>query len=270
MRALVRNQIFVRCSIAANAKCDIWFLHGFGDSGLSFREAFDAPLAKQFNFYVPDLPGFGVSPPSLGEPSLASLCGDLRGLIRELSGVRPVVLVGHSLMAIVATKLALQLNSQAVRLISVDGNLTSGDAFFSGLAQSYQDAATFYKFFADKIYADTAQTPLLHRYYASLRFCDPSTLWLLGRDGAEQSGVERSGQEFAALKCGKLYLWGEKSISPETRRFLQTQTFPNICLAGLGHWPMVEQPPFFYQLLQEDLLSNLPEGALLSGDNVER
>ncbi|MEM8927350.1 MAG: alpha/beta fold hydrolase [Bacteroidota bacterium] len=37
-------------------------LHGFGDSGLACIEVFESSLTKDFNIYVVDLPGFGVSP----------------------------------------------------------------------------------------------------------------------------------------------------------------------------------------------------------------
>ena len=41
----------------------LWFLHGFSDSGLAFREVLESSLADEFGLYAPDLPGFGASPP---------------------------------------------------------------------------------------------------------------------------------------------------------------------------------------------------------------
>ena len=72
------DQIFIRKSLIASARADLWFIHGFAESSFSFQEAFRSPLAKEFNLYVPDLPGFGVSPPHASFKSLDSIVGCLK------------------------------------------------------------------------------------------------------------------------------------------------------------------------------------------------
>jgi pimeloyl-ACP methyl ester carboxylesterase len=56
------ENIFLRTKKNPGAKGDIWFIHGFGDSGQCFKEVFSSGLARRFNIFVPDLPGFGASP----------------------------------------------------------------------------------------------------------------------------------------------------------------------------------------------------------------
>jgi len=159
--------------------------------GLSFREAFSSPLAEAHNLFVPDLPGFGVSPYQPGRSSLRDSARLLGDLIRKLSPNRPIVLLGHSLGGIIGTWLAAKLE-RVIAYLSIEGNLTRSDTFFSGLAAKAAVPQEFHSYFAGEIYKKMAANLPLQRYYASLRLADPRALLEWGKSGVEATGECRS------------------------------------------------------------------------------
>ena len=67
---MVQEGVFLRTHLNTKSSAHIWFLHGFGESSLSFEEAFFSELVESYSLFVPDLPGFGVSPPQSGRMSI--------------------------------------------------------------------------------------------------------------------------------------------------------------------------------------------------------
>lgn len=250
MKLRIENNIFIRTNIVLDARADIWFIHGFGESGMSFIEAFSSPLAKIYNFYVPDLPGFGVTP-FLGHNSdIRESCKLLRDLIRKLTSERPIVIVAHSLGGIIGTWLCQSFGEQIISYANIEGNLTEADAFFSGTARDFTSAKEFSCFFISKVFSMLGSSESLHRYYASVRFAQPEALLAWGKSGAAATGETKSGSEFAKLLNKKIYLWGDQSSSDPTRNFLKNNGLPNHCFEGSGHWPMIEKSHDFYTLLE--------------------
>ncbi len=254
MRILTENNLFIRAHKSPKGSADIWFVHGFGESGLCFREAFSSPLAEGYNLFVPDFPGFGVSPYQPGQDTVQDSADLLERLIQKLSPRRPIVLLAHSLGGIIGTWLAAKLD-RVVASISVEGNLTKSDTFFSGLAAKADSPQEFHSYFAGEIYKKMAADLPLQRYYASLRLADPRALIAWGRSGVAATGECRSGEEFAALKVKKCYLWGDKSTPKETWRFIEANSLPNRCFRGAGHWPMIDQTDKFYETVLNLIVS---------------
>lgn len=92
-------------------------LHGFGESLLSWRAAFDR-LAAGADVIALDLPGFGLSDkPATGygnERMAAAVIGAL-----DAMGVQRAVIVGHSMGGAVAVTLALQAPQRVTALVLV-------------------------------------------------------------------------------------------------------------------------------------------------------
>ena len=81
-------------------------VHGLGGAAANWTEL--APeLARRRRVLVPELPGHGGSTPLPAAPSLEPFA-DRVGLIAEHEGMLPTPLVGHSLGAVVALRLALR------------------------------------------------------------------------------------------------------------------------------------------------------------------
>ena len=67
---MVQEGVFLRTHLNTKSSAHIWFLYGFGESSLSFKEAFFSELVESYSLFVPDLSGFGVSPPQSGRMSI--------------------------------------------------------------------------------------------------------------------------------------------------------------------------------------------------------
>jgi len=248
---IVQEGVFLRSHRKQGGTAHIWLLHGFGESSLSFREVFSSELAASYSLFAPDLPGFGVSPPQPGKMSLEAAAGVTIDLINALSRNRPVLLVGHSLGSVIATRVARELGETVKGVFSIEGNLTRSDGYFSARAAEFDQADAFYRYFIDMIYERAAKSEAYQRYLASVRFASPQAMMGWGRSSAQLGEAGTHGSDFVSLECEKLYYWGTASTPEETRKFIATHDIPNRQYTGDTHWPMVETPDTCYQHMGE-------------------
>ena len=234
---------------------DVWFLHGFGESHVGFRDAFAHPLAERMRIFLFDWPGCGASPPrpaGLTIEDAAELCRDL---IESFSLSRRIVLVGHSVGGIIATRMALTGDHSPDLVISVEGNLTLSDAYFSGQAANFDEPESYYAWLRSKILEKAADDEVFRRYSCNLQLADPRTLWTLGRSVLDHPSP---GRDFVSLTCPSIYYWDPASTTDEAKQFLDGNGVRQRKLEGLGHWPMITSPSRFYAAVEQDVSSIVP------------
>lgn len=252
MEIKVRRNIFLRTSTIAQPKGGIWFIHGFGESGFSFSEAFTSPLAAQFNLCVPDMPGFGVSPYPATHPNQKQTADILYDLIQSVSGKRPVYFVAHSQGGLVATWLCQKMGAQVAGYVNVEGNLTKADVTFSGEAAKQSTPAACKAHVLEYVQTH-AQDESYWRYYASLRLASPDALLTWAKAGLEFTGEAKGGEEYAALPTRKLFIGGIKSHAPMTRHFIESHQLNHYYFEHSGHWPMIDATHEFYKRIEDFL-----------------
>lgn len=234
------------------ADTDIWFLHGFGESHLCFRDAFAHPIAERMRIFLFDFPGFGASPARPRGLTLEEAAQVCATLIVNFSLSRRIVLVGHSVAGIIATRVASMPHCSPRLVISVEGNLTPADAYFSGQAANFEEPESFYRWFQSKIRERARDDEVFRRYSCSLQFADPRTLWTLGRSVLN---FPSPGRDFQSLACPSIYYWDPASTTNDAKAFLAGNHIRQRKLEGLGHWPMVKSPCHFYAAVEQDVLS---------------
>ncbi len=249
MNISVYKNVFLRTSLTKKSKGDIWFIHGFGESGLSFIEAFDSSLPKDFNLYIPDLPGFGATPLPRGNLDQKKVMEIIHTLILELSGNRPLFLVGHSQGGLIATWLCQKLGNRVKAYINIEGSLTKYDITFSREASKKNSASECKTHILNFIREHAKNEESYWRYYASLIFATQDSLLTWARAGIDFIGNTKSGEEYVALEIPKLYLWGAKSCPEQTRDFLNTERLDQYCFNNSDHWPMIDENEEFYDLV---------------------
>jgi pimeloyl-ACP methyl ester carboxylesterase len=250
MEIMTHDDVFLRYS-TAEGEGDIWFIHGFGESGLSFVEAFDSPLAEKFNLYVPDFPGFGVSPHRPGAETIVDSTEVLCGLIGDISKDAPIFLVGHSLGGIIGTWTAERLSNKVRGYVSIEGNLTKADTFATSLTKGYEDPNAFHELLSGIATSQIAEDILFRRFLASLTLAHPSALLTWGKSCVEATGVTKAGAEFVALDAKTLYIWGDESIPNMTKDFVFSNEINNREIKGAGHWVMVDKSEECYRAIFE-------------------
>lgn len=239
--------VFLRTRQGTPQKSHLWFVHGFGESGFSFIESFAAQALKNYSIFVPDFPGFGASPPTAVPHDIQQSSLLLCDLIKRFSAGASVILIGHSLGGLLATKTALQMKEKISGLINVEGNLTKSDTFYSGKAAKANDPVLWKKEFAEQIYEAGLKQESIRRYYTSLKMVSPNSLQAWGKSGVVETGEELGGENFLKLSCPTLYIFGTKSISEPSRNFIMKNKIRFLEFPSSGHWPMLDETSRFYQ-----------------------
>jgi pimeloyl-ACP methyl ester carboxylesterase len=239
-------------------------VHGLGDSGLCFGEAFEAGRFPGFNLVAPDLLGYGHSSGASDEDyRFNSHVRRLWTVVDELD-LKSVCLVGHSLGGDLATLMAASQEGDRIRgLVNVEGNLTPDDAFISRLVVAAEECGDFLKWFRDDFMKGLVSEEWgkkwssCRRYYASLELCRPEAFLANAKEAYARSlplpGRSESviGAAFAEIEIPRVFCWGAESLSEDSRQFLHAAKIPNHRIDGTFHWPMVDQAEEFYAFLRE-------------------
>lgn len=242
MDIMATGNVFIRHSRPDNPEGAVWFIHGFGESGAVFTGAFASGLADRFSLFAPDFPGFGASPFLPGSASIAASEQILERLIDKLSGDIPVLLVAHSLGGIIGTHTAARLGARMHAYINIEGNLTADDTFVTRLSAGFVDAAAFKRHLIDLFLPRIADDEVLRAWFAELSAAHPEALLVWAKDCVAATGERTAAEEYRALGCRTLYLWGEKSIPKRSLDFLTDTNLAHRGFAGCGHVPMLERP----------------------------
>jgi len=242
-------------------------MHGLGESGLCFREAFDHLGSLDCNLLAPDNVGHGRSSAARdGDYSFRAQIARLTNLVSHLN-LRNLTVIGHSLGGILATHWPSTKGSTALDgLVNIEGCLTPSDTRFSKSAvQAYQacggDFGRWCSWFRDEFMEDLilggsrASLPWCRRYYASLSFCRPEAFLANALEIVERSrpvdgtAASQIGQTYASIPLPKVYCWGAGSLSEQAQGLLKGAGLRNRMFHTQSHWLMVDRPAEFYGFL---------------------
>ena len=254
MEIRIRHKLFIRTNQIKSGRQSIWFLHGFADSGLAYKEVFESSLNEEFNIYVVDLPGFGVSPINSDFISIkehATLISDI--IQEETSNQGKVNLVAHSLGALIGTWVCQNLKEKINYYFNIEGNLTEADSYFSSKPLKFKSAREFVASFKKEVFEIAKSEERYKRYYCSLRFAEPEGMRNWSLTSQEHIKENKCGIEFKELACKKVYIWGDVDTPKETQKFIQENGIPNELYKGIGHWHMVENSRQLYSDINEKI-----------------
>lgn len=252
MKIKILHNLFIRHNEIKQSNQSIWLLHGFGDSGLAYKEIFESNLASKFNIYIVDLPGFGVSPIHSEFLSINKQADLVASIIRqETEEQSKVNIVAHSLGGLIGTWICQKLNEKINYYINIEGNLTEADSYFSSKPLKYESAKQFAEVFKDEVFEIAKTQERYKRYYSSLRFASPEGMrnWSVTSQAFIKDN--KCGFEFNDLTCKKIYVWGDIDTPKETQEFIKLHKIPNRLYHGIGHWHMVENSTILYNDINE-------------------
>ena len=181
-----------------------------------------AEEGARFKLSVPDRVAAGAATVEDGALALEGFAEWLVRTIGQAANDGALGLVGHSLGAAIAVRAAGRLGGRVAGLFSIEGNLTKEDAYFSGLATSFDDPERFKQELLTWVGALSRQTaddgPSLARYHACLERASAEALWCLGRSAKAASRAGALGEEYRALPVPSLYYWSppERGAGAET------------------------------------------------------
>ena len=224
-------------------------LAGFGDGGEMFAPLQDTPLAEHYRLLPLDLPGFTGAPALSGQTSLEALAEVVHEVaVREDARV----LVAHSVASIIASLAAGRADSPVETIVSLEGNLTAEDAYFSGTAADYDDAEAFKTAFLARLEEMAETQPVVRRYVETVRHADPRALWELGCDARRFSETHIPG-DVLSRAADAIYVHNPDNCAPTSLQWLARSGMKAVVLEGASHWPSVDQPELLAQKILEAL-----------------
>lgn len=240
MEVALVNGLFARLAGPSDGPI-LLFVHAFADSSLAFTPLFETSLARRFRIVAVDLPGFGGTPRRNGIETLADHACVIAGVARSFGAMRPFGLVAHSVASMIAVDVARKMERSFAGLFSIEGNLTSADAYFSGRAADFDDPHEFKRQFLEEIWQLSQSKPVFRRYFAAAVTADPVAMWNLGRDARRLSTGDAPGRAYRAVQKS-LYYWSTENTTETSRRWIEKSSLAHRQFTDASHWPMVDQP----------------------------
>ena len=226
----------------------ILFVAGFGDNASMFDSMAGTQLANSYRLRPLNLPGFGAPP--LAEKTTLDLLAQTVAEEAVTHGAE--IIVAHSVASIIASLAAVQPNCPLRTIISLEGNITAEDAYFSGTAANYDGPDAFRTAFLDRLEEMAQATPIMRRYRNEVLKADASALWQLGKEARQFSANCVPGEVLKGA-AQVTYLYNPKNCPDSTIRWLKKNKMNRKILDGASHWPSVDQPQKLAQVIADAL-----------------
>ncbi len=242
----------------------ILFVHGLGDSGLSFEDVFNDQRFDNYNLVVPDFIGYGRSSGAADKKrySYDWHVKRLWKLVKKLK-LKNLIVVGHSMGGDLTTLLCHSDKASIIKkYINIEGDITQFDQTISRAAVQAHKGGRFDRWFESGLIKRIVFDNLGHLrsgrlYFASLSFCRPEALLenaieLVARnnklDGEFKSEI---GKIYSELTIPRVFCYGTDSLSKETIEFLKQNNLETKAFEGIGHCPMTDCSEEFYSFLYD-------------------
>ena len=254
--------LFVRHTELRSSRPVLLFVHGLGESGLCFKEAFESRDMSEYRLVVPDMMGYGRSS---GEPGgdycMESQIRRLWRLVDHLA-IDSLYVVGHSLGGDIGTFMASSDTEERIKgLVNIEGDLTPHDIFFSNKVVSAAEDGNFAEWFEKEFKEGIvlkgwgSRWSSCRRYYASLQFARPEAFLANAKEIYEKNQALPERQEgltgftYATLDIPKIFCWGSESLARGTLDFLEAASLKHRKFEPAFHWPMIDRAEQFYAFL---------------------
>jgi pimeloyl-ACP methyl ester carboxylesterase len=234
------------------------FVHGWQAEGAVWAPIVDA-LGSNVDAITVDLRGSGESRGAGGPYSLARYAADLRELIEALD-VAPVVLVGHSMGATVALRLAVDAPQLARGLVLIapvpasgGGYSPKGEAFLKATAGEPVAARNW----LSRTFAGTPDEAVLDRLCASAAKTDRATALESFEDWAHADFAEST----RSISVPVLVIAPERD-NPEVSETKVAALIPNarfVVLPGSAHYAILEKPREIAELIRASFETPAPQ-----------
>ncbi len=238
----------------SNAHADIWLIHGFTECSDSLKGIFGTSVVNQFNVFIPDLPGFGKSHFDEKYLDLNNVVVLLEQLISMHSAGNPLILLGHSLGATIATILTAKLDN-VILFLNVEGMLVEdiSDARSLTKASEFDSSVEFVEYMCSRLKAGADSNIDIKRYLENVKKSDLDIVHAWAMSSSVMLAGNNVDLVYRNLKCKKLYVHGEHTMARLELKHLESTKYDRVVIAGSGHWPMLEQPSEFWRAVGESV-----------------
>ncbi len=142
-------------------------------------------------------------------------------------------------------------------LITIEGTISYGECAFSGPAA----AATLHDFqeggfeaLRDWVYRMGSESEAHRGFYASLRQADPHAFHAHSLELVELARAGALADRLASLSIPQIYIAGvPDGVSQGSLQTLRAAEVPVVSIQSAGHWPFIDRPSQFCQVVAEFL-----------------
>ena len=263
----------------------VLLIHGLAGSSHTWRSV-QPRLAEGFDVIAPDLLGHGESAKPMGDYSLGAFASGMRDLLGAL-GVESATIVGHSFGGGVAMQLAYQHPELCDRLVLVGSGGLGREVSWLLRSVTLPGAEQLMPFVFPRFVADRGND--LGRVLSGFGLRAPrlGEMWrsyssLAGAPNRKafvrtiRNVIEPGGQTVSALD--RLYLaahvptlvvWGDRDdIIPVSHAYVAHEAIPGSrleILEGIGHFPHVEAPEQFLEVVRDFLVTTSRQRQAIAG-----
>jgi pimeloyl-ACP methyl ester carboxylesterase len=268
----------------------VLLIHGLAGSSKTWDDVIPL-LAEHYDVIAPDLLGHGESAKPLGDYSLGAFASGLRDLLAVL-GVGSVTIVGHSFGGGVAMQLGYQHPELVDRLVLVGSGGLGREVSWLLRVLTLPGAEYLMPLWFPRVLVDRAtelgralnRRDIRHprlaeiwRAYSSLAGAENRHAFVRTMRGVIDPGgqvVDASDRLYLAARVPTLIVWGDNDlIIPVSHAHTAHEAIAHSrleILDGVGHFPHVESPERFVDVLVDFLRSTQPGGESLSLGEVIR
>lgn len=214
-------------------------------------------FSSSYRVITLDLPGFGESGRNRKNWSVEEYAKDITALITQLN-LHNIILIGHSTSGQVALETALQNRSRVVAVIGVNNFKDIGQI---ETAESKQDEVNFYDaarlnfkplayaYANEALFSKSTDSLVKQRVLGDISRADST----IAVDCLERAGKYKTLSKLISFR-NPIYLINSDVTPTDTKAFKKYAIdFKIFILHGTGHYPMIESPDEFNNLLGKAL-----------------
>jgi pimeloyl-ACP methyl ester carboxylesterase len=228
------------------------FVHSWGINRTYWADQYSY-FSKKYRVVTIDLPGFGNSGKNRSSWSVKDYARDIATVIRGLD-LKNVILIGHSMSGAIVVQAALDSPAMVRGIIGIDNFKDFGTAetpeakeenkkFFAAARSHY--TATITPFLNKVLFSASTDSAIRTRVVQDILRSDS----VIALACLEQSGI--SNEKVISLKR-PLYLLNSDYTPTDTASLKKDHVeFHLLTIHGTGHYPMIEKPGEFNELLDQ-------------------
>ena len=213
-------------------------LAGFGDNASMFSPLVEECASGELEVLPINLPGFGA--PTL-DGQITSLDSLATHVNERAAALGANIVLAHSVASIIASLAAGKPGSPLGFVMSLEGNLTPEDAYFSGTAAEFPSANEFRPAFLSRLNDMAHEDAILSRYREAVLQADPQALWELGC-AAHRFSTEHSPGALLQSLPRSAYLYNPDNVPTSSLGWLQSSSLKRYELPNASHWASIDQP----------------------------
>jgi len=249
--------VAINYEIQGKGSPTLLFVHGWSCDSTYWSQQVSF-FSDKYQVVTADLPGHGKSGINRELWTVAEFGEDIASVVKQLD-LKQVILIGHSLGGPIVVEAAPRVSDRVIGIVGVDSGALkdptidptqdSVDRMLGKLRLDYSN--TMENIVRAFLFLPTSDPELVNKVAADMAEQAPE----IGIEVMKQLRIWQMGNDWDSVKKVKQpisFINAERSL-PNEELYKQTVHFRYRLMTNVGHFPMLENPETFNQLLLEEI-----------------